>query len=89
MSYYAIDYIPVTTIKRTPTKSELTLDLLSARYIKALRFVPVYTKHTVTSIDAGRLDLICNKYYDNRSDLLQALGRYNKIISPLTEVTGI
>ena len=86
MSYYAIDYIPVVSIATTPTKSALALDYLDARYIKCMRSVPLYTTHIITSKDAGRLDLVCNQYYDDRSDLIQALARYNKIINPLTEV---
>ncbi len=86
MTYLAKDYIPVTVIKKTPTVSEATLDMLSARYIKALRFVSVFTSHVVTSREVGRLDLIANLYYDDRSDLIQPLARYNKIVNLLTEV---
>lgn len=87
MTYLARDYIPVVQQQITPTKTESVLDLYSARYIKAFRNVSAFTIRTVTFREAGRLDLICNEFYDNRPDLLQPLARFNKILNPLTEVT--
>lgn len=86
MGYFAKDYIPITAILISPTKAVPALDYLSARYIKALKYVPSFTSHIVTAREAGRLDLIANEYYDNRTDLIQPLARYNKIINLLKDV---
>lgn len=86
MSYYFRDYVPLAEIKRTPIESEVVLDYLNARYIKAFTNVSYYTTFTVTYRERGRLDLICNQFFDDRPDLITVLARYNKIIDPLKEV---
>lgn len=86
MTYLAQDYIPVVERVISPTKSEPALDLYNARYIKAFRNIAPYTTKTISFREAGRLDLVCNEFYDDRPDLIQPLARYNKIVNLITEV---
>jgi hypothetical protein len=86
MTYLAKDYIPVVERVMSPIRSEPALDLYNARYIKAFRNLIPYTRKVISFREAGRLDLVCNEFYDDRPDLIQPLARYNKIVNLIYDV---
>lgn len=84
--YKRRDFIPVVPIrKRIRTERVEVQDLLSARYIGALKEINSWRPHEVKFNEESRLDKIASKHY-GADDLWWAIAVYNGIINPVTEV---